>query len=114
MTLRSVPETIKSLRATLKQLEQTTDAARDSIDFAWLKGIFLKRIAELEIERIRTQADRRRRESPRPSKGPHVQRTITPTKFTRTWQPRVRRSSQPQATYISSFWQRFAIMPCSA
>lgn len=58
MTLRSVPETIKSLRATLKQLEQTPDTARDSIDFARLKRIFLKRIAELEIERARTQADK--------------------------------------------------------
>jgi hypothetical protein len=48
MTLRSVPETIKSLRATFKQLEQTTGTARDSMDFAQLRGIFLKRIAELE------------------------------------------------------------------
>jgi hypothetical protein len=58
MTLRSVPETIKSLRATLKQLEQTTDTARDSMDFAQLKRIFLKRIAELEIERACATADR--------------------------------------------------------
>lgn len=58
MTLRSVPETIKSLRATLKQLEQTTDTARNSMDFARLKRIFLKRIAELEIERARATADR--------------------------------------------------------
>jgi hypothetical protein len=58
MTLRSVPETIKSLRATLKQLEQTTDTARDSIDFAQLKRIFRKRIAELEIERARATGDK--------------------------------------------------------
>ena len=58
MTLRSVPETIKSLRATLKQLEQTTETARDSMDFAQLKRIFLKRIAELEIERIRETAEK--------------------------------------------------------
>jgi hypothetical protein len=58
MTLRSIPETIKSLRATLKQLEQTTDTARDSMDFALLKRIFLKRIAELEIERARVTADK--------------------------------------------------------
>jgi hypothetical protein len=58
MTLRSVPETIKSLRATLKQLEQTTDAARDSIDFAQLKRIFLKRIAGLESERARATTDK--------------------------------------------------------
>jgi hypothetical protein len=58
MTLRSVPETIKSLRATFKQLEQTTGTARNSMDFAQLRGIFLKRIAELEIERIRTKAEK--------------------------------------------------------
>jgi hypothetical protein len=58
MTLRSVPEIIKSLRATLKQLEQTTDTARDSMDFAQLKRIFMKRIAELQIERIRGTADK--------------------------------------------------------
>ena len=58
MTLRSVPETIKSLRATLKQLEQTTDAVRDSIDFAQLKRIFLKRIAGLESERARATGDK--------------------------------------------------------
>ncbi len=55
MTLRSVPDTIKSLRSTLRQLEQ--DAARDSMDFAQLKRIFLKRIAELEIEQARTKRD---------------------------------------------------------
>jgi len=58
MTLRSVPETIKSLHATLKQLEQTPDTARDSMDFAQLKRIFLKRIAELEIERARATANK--------------------------------------------------------
>jgi hypothetical protein len=58
MTPRSVPETIKSLRATLKQLDRATDTARDSIDFAWLKRLFLKRIAELESERAGTQADK--------------------------------------------------------
>ena len=58
MTLRSVPKTIKSLRATLKQLEQSSDTARDSMDFAQLKRIFLKRVAELEIERIRETAEK--------------------------------------------------------
>ena len=58
VTLRSVPDTINSLRMTLQQLEQTADTARDSMAFAQLKRIFLKRIAELEIERVRTQADK--------------------------------------------------------
>jgi len=58
ITLRSETETIKSLRATLKQLEQTTDTARDSVDFAQLKRIFRKRIVELEIERARAMADK--------------------------------------------------------
>ena len=55
MTLRSIPETIDSLRATLRRLEQTTDAPRDSLDFARLKHILLKRIAELEIEQAHSQ-----------------------------------------------------------
>jgi hypothetical protein len=58
MTLRSVPEAIKSLRATLNELERATDIARDSMDFAQLKRIFLKRIAELEIERARAKVDK--------------------------------------------------------
>jgi hypothetical protein len=58
MTLRSVPDTINSLRMTLQQLEQTADTARDSMAFAQLKRIFLKRIAELEIEQIRGTADK--------------------------------------------------------
>jgi hypothetical protein len=58
VTLRSVPDTIKSLRITLQHLEQTTDMARDSMDFAQLKRIFLKRIAELEIEQARRKVDK--------------------------------------------------------
>ena len=57
MTLRSVPDTIESLRATLQRLEQKADTARDSMDFAQLKRILLKRIAELEIEQARQKAD---------------------------------------------------------
>jgi hypothetical protein len=55
MTLRSVPETIESLRATLHRLERSTDTA---IDFAWLKRLFLRRIAELESERTGTQGNK--------------------------------------------------------
>jgi hypothetical protein len=39
-------------------LEPTTDTARESMDFAKLKRIFPKRIAELEIERIRETAEK--------------------------------------------------------
>jgi len=58
ITLRSVAETIKSLRATLNELERVTDTARDCMDFAQLKRIFLKRIAELEIEQARAKMDK--------------------------------------------------------
>ena len=58
MTLRSVQETIKSLRETLNELGRATDTARDSTDFAQLKRIFLKRIAELEIERARAKVNK--------------------------------------------------------
>ena len=58
MTLRSPPDTIRSLRLTLKRLEQSGDIARDSMDFAQLKRIFFKRITELEMELARRRADR--------------------------------------------------------
>jgi len=58
MTLRSAPDTIRSLHLTLKELEQSGDIARDSMDFAPLKRIFFKRIAELELEQARRHADR--------------------------------------------------------
>jgi len=58
MTLRSPPDTIRSLRLTLKKLEQSGDIARDSMDFAQLKRIFFKRITELEMELARRRADR--------------------------------------------------------
>ena len=54
MTLRSIPETIDSLRATLRRLEQITDAPRDSLEFVQLKRIFLERIAELKLLQART------------------------------------------------------------
>jgi hypothetical protein len=40
------------------QLEQTADTARDSMEFAQLRRIFLKRIAELEIEQARRKVDK--------------------------------------------------------
>jgi hypothetical protein len=58
VTLRSVPDTIKSLRSTLQQLERTADTVGDSMDFAQLRRIFLKRIAELEIEQARRKVDK--------------------------------------------------------
>ena len=50
MTLRSIPDTIASLRAILRRLDQSADVPRDSLAFAQLKRIILKRIAALEIE----------------------------------------------------------------
>ena len=58
MTLRSVPDTIRSLRLTLQELERSRDIAHDSMDFAQLKRAFFKRIAELEMEQARRNADR--------------------------------------------------------
>ena len=54
MTLRSIPDTIESLRVTLQEVERTMDAVHDSADLAELKRIFLDRIAELEIAQART------------------------------------------------------------
>ena len=53
MTLRSIPNTIESLRVTLQEVEQTMDAAYDSADLVELKRILLDRIAELELEQAR-------------------------------------------------------------
>ena len=53
MTLRSIPNTIESLRVTLQEVEQTMDAAYDSADLVELKRILLDRIAELEIAQAR-------------------------------------------------------------
>jgi hypothetical protein len=54
MTLRSIPDTIESLRVILHEVEQTMDAVHDSADLAELKRILLDRIAELEIAQART------------------------------------------------------------
>ena len=54
MTLRSIPDTIESLRVTLQEVERTMDAVHDSADLAELKRILLDRIAELEIAQTRT------------------------------------------------------------
>jgi len=54
MTLRSIPDTIGSLRVFLQEVEQTMDAAYDSADLVELKRILLDRIAELELEQART------------------------------------------------------------
>jgi hypothetical protein len=53
MTLRSIPNTIESLRVTLQEVEQTMDAVYDFADLAELKCILLSRIAELEIAQAR-------------------------------------------------------------
>jgi hypothetical protein len=58
MTLRSAPDTIRSLHLTLRELEQSGDISRDSMDFVQLKRIFYKRIAELEMEQARSHSDR--------------------------------------------------------
>ena len=56
MTLRSAPDTIESLRATLQQLERMAD--RNSMSFVQLKVILLKRIAELELEQARVEIEK--------------------------------------------------------
>lgn len=57
MTLRSIPDTIASLRILLRRLDQSADVSRDSLAFAQLKRIILKRIAKLEIEDRRREVD---------------------------------------------------------
>jgi len=57
MTLRSIPDTIASLRVILRRLDQSADVPRDSLAFAQLKRIILKRIAALEIEDRRRELD---------------------------------------------------------
>ena len=54
MTLRSIPDTIESLRVTLQEVEQTMDPVHDSADIAELKRILRDRIVELEIAQART------------------------------------------------------------
>jgi hypothetical protein len=48
-TLRSVPDTIETLRNTLQKLEQNLDPTADAVALADLKRVVLNRIAELEI-----------------------------------------------------------------
>ncbi len=55
MTLRSMPDTIESLRVLLKTVEQTTGVARNSADLAELRRILVHRIAELEIAQASIQ-----------------------------------------------------------
>ena len=49
MSLRPTPQTLESLRLTLQNLEQTADPTSDPQELAELKGILLKRIADLEV-----------------------------------------------------------------
>ena len=60
MTLRSIPDTIASLRVILRRLNQSADVPRGSLAFAQLKRIIRKRIAELEIEHGRREVDHER------------------------------------------------------
>ncbi len=55
MTLRSMPDTIDSLRVLLEEVEQTTDAAKDPADLAELRRLLVHRISGLEIAQARTQ-----------------------------------------------------------
>ena len=49
MSLRPTPQTLGSLRLTLQNLEQSADPTSDPQELAELKGILLRRIAELEV-----------------------------------------------------------------
>jgi hypothetical protein len=49
MLLRSASNTLNALRATLLHLEYASDADFDKADLAALKGVFLDRLAELEL-----------------------------------------------------------------
>jgi hypothetical protein len=57
MPLRSIPDTIASLRVILRRLDQPADVTRDSLAVGQLKHIILKRIAELESEAGRREMD---------------------------------------------------------
>ena len=54
MTLRSMPDTIESLRVLLEEVEETTDAAHGSADLAELRRLLVHRISELEIAQARS------------------------------------------------------------
>lgn len=49
MSLRPSPQTLESLRHTLQNLEQSADPTSDPQELAELKGILLRRIADLEL-----------------------------------------------------------------
>lgn len=49
MSLRPSPQTLESLRLTLQNLEQSADPTSDPQELAELKGILLRRIADLEV-----------------------------------------------------------------
>jgi hypothetical protein len=55
MTLRSMPDTIDSLRVLLEEVEQTTDATHAPADLAELRRLLIHRISELEIAQTRSQ-----------------------------------------------------------
>jgi hypothetical protein len=48
MTLRTMPDTIASLRAILNEVEQVTAGGHNSADLIELRCILIHRIAELE------------------------------------------------------------------
>ena len=56
VTLRSLRDTVESLRAILRKVEQTADPGQDAADVIDLKRILRKRIAELEAAEDRTHA----------------------------------------------------------
>jgi len=49
MSLRPTSQTLESLRLTLQNLEQSADSTSDPQELAELKGILLRRIADLEL-----------------------------------------------------------------
>jgi len=49
MTLRTMPDTIESLRIILKEVEELRDTTHDSADLAELRHILIHRISELEM-----------------------------------------------------------------
>lgn len=55
MTLRSMPDTIESLRVILKEVEETAETTHDCADLAELRRILVHRISELQIAQARSQ-----------------------------------------------------------
>lgn len=57
MSLRRSQQTLESLRLTLQSLEQSADPTSDPQELAELKGILLRRIADLEaLEALSSQS----------------------------------------------------------